>query len=230
MSRPLPRRYDHHPLTLFGEAVAAHLRPRMAILDVGSGRRPALAPPDRPAGARYVGLDLSATELDLAPAGSYDEHVVADISEPVEALRGGFDLIVSWQVLEHVRDMAGALEHAHGYLRPGGHLVAFLSGRNSIFGRLNTLLAPRAGVWLMHRLLRRPPDSVFPAYYDRCTSGELRALMAPWSGAEIRPVFLGASYFNFSRPLRDVYVAYETWAARTGRADLATHYLIVGRR
>ncbi|MEA2191323.1 MAG: hypothetical protein QOI73_1444 [Solirubrobacteraceae bacterium] len=230
MSRPLPRRYHRHPAVLFGDAVGTHLRSGSAILDVGSGRRPALAPEDRPGDSRYVGLDLSATELELAPLGSYDEHVVADISEPVEALLDGFDLVISWQVLEHVRDVAGALEHMRGYLRPGGHLVAFLSARNSIYGRLNTLLPAQTGVWLMRVLLRRNPDSVFPAYYDHCTSGELRTLMAPWTAAEIRPVFLGASYFNFSHALRDVYVAYENWAARTGRADLATHYLIVGRR
>jgi len=207
-----------------------NLRPNMAILDVGSGRRPALTSADRPVGSRYVGLDLSAAELRRAPAGAYDEHVVADIGEPIAELRDGFDLIVSWQVLEHVRDMQRALDHARSYLRPSGRFVALLSGRYSVFGTLNTLMPAGLGVWLLRCLLRRDPESVFPAYYDRCSGSELGHLMAAWTEAEITPLYLGASYFNFSATLRDVYLSYENWACRSGRGDLATHYMIVARR
>ncbi len=229
MSRPLPARYGRHPAELFAEAIRAGLRPEMAILDIGSGRRPALAIDDRPTGSHYVGLDLSADELERAGPGAYDEFVVADIAAPVDDLRGQFDLLVSWQVLEHVDDTESALEHARSYLRPAGRLVAVLSGRYSVNGVLNSALPPRVGVWLMRRLLQREPDTVFPAFYDRCTSGELVALMSRWAVAEITPLYLGASYFNFAIPLRDVYLAYESWALRTRRADLATHYLIVAQ-
>lgn len=230
MSRPLPTRYEHHPAELFAAAIRASLRPDMAILDVGSGRRPALAIASRPAGSRYVGLDLSAGELELAPQRAYDERVVADISTPVDELRDRFDLIVSWQVLEHVRDTQRALEHARSYLLPGGRLVAVLSGRYSVFGRLNTALPAGMGVWLMRHLLRRDPQSVFPAHYDRCSASELTHVMSAWTAAEITPLYLGASYFNFSMALRDVYLAYESRVFRAGRADLATHYLINASR
>lgn len=229
-ARPIPPRYDRHPAELFEAAVQANLRPGLDILDVGSGRRPALDPGTRPPGSRYAGLDISASELELAPGGSYSDHVVADITEPVPALRGQFDLIVSWQVLEHVRDTDRALRNLHDYLRPGGRLVAILSGRFSIFGMLNSVVPASAGVWLMERLLRRPPDSVFPAHYDRCHATALTRVLGDWSAAEVRPIYQGGSYFNFCLPLRSAYFGYENWAERSGRANLATHYLIVSER
>lgn len=230
MSRPLPARYDRHPTELFEAAIGVSLRPGMAILDVGSGRRPVLGIGDRPAGSRYVGLDLSAAELQRAPAGAYDERIVADIGEPVARLRDRFDLIVSWQVLEHVSDVQRALEHARSYLHAEGQLVALLSGRHSVNAVLNAALPAAVSAWLMRHLLGRDPETVFPAHYDRCSGSELVRLLADWTQPEITPLYLGASYFNFAATLRDVYVAYESWACRSGRSDLATHYLIVARR
>ena len=229
-ARSIPPRYDRHPVELFEEAVQANLRPGLDILDVGSGRRPALDPDTRPPGSRYAGLDICASELELAPRGSYSDHVVADVTQPVAALREQFDLIVSWQVLEHVRDTDRALRNLHDYLRPGGRLVAILSGRFSIFGMLNSVVPAGAGVWLMERLLRRPPDSVFPAHYDRCHASALARALRDWSAADVRPIYQGGSYFNFCLPLRSAYFGYENWAERSGRANLATHYLIVSER
>ena len=228
MTRPIPARYDHHPADLFAEQIRAVLRPDMAILDVGSGRRPALGA--RPPDCHYVGLDLLAAELERAPAGAYDEYVVADICDPVEELRDRFDLVVSWQVLEHVRDTRAAIASAQRYLRPGGTFVALLSGRRSVNAVLNRVMPERAGVWLMRRLLHRDPETVFAAHYDQCSGAELRGIMLAWQEAEITPLYLGASYFNFATALRDVYLAYESWACRTGRDGLATHYLVVARR
>ncbi len=227
MSAPIPARYDHHPAQLFADAVRAELRPGIAILDVGSGRRPALEPPARPPGCSYAGLDLSARELALAPAGSYGESVVGDVTTPIERLRGRFDLVVSWQVLEHVSDTGRALENMRAYLRPGGRLVALLSGRFSAFGVVNAAIPARLGVALMRRLLRRDPESVFPAHYDRCHAAALRRLVGPWTRAEVIPIFQGGAYFNFALPLRSAYFVYENWAHRTKKDALATHYLVV---
>lgn len=52
---------------------------------------------------RRVGLDISASELNNASPGSYDETWVIDITDHVPETNKSFSLIVMWQLLEHVK-------------------------------------------------------------------------------------------------------------------------------
>lgn len=223
-------RYEVDWVGHFLEVVDRGLEPGAHVLDVGPGPSPTVPPDRRPAACRYVAIDLSASELERAPAGSYDETVVSDVAVTVPQLRERFDLIVSWQVLEHVQDLAAVLENLRRYLRPGGRLVALFSGTFSAFGLLNRLIPPRAGVLAMKYLLNRDPDTVFPAYYDRCYDGALKTLLADWESSEIEPLYRGAIYFRFSRTLQRAYAAYEDWACDRGHRNLATHYLVTATR
>jgi len=178
----------------------------------------------------YVGLDISLNELRRAPRGSYDEFVAADVVETQEELRDRFDLIVSWQVLEHVKPLDAALDNLRSYLRPGGRMVALLSGSFSAFGLVNRVLPARAGVWAMERLLHRDPETVFPAHYDRCHHSGLVRVLGTWSRADVVPLYRGAVYFRFSRWLQAAYLAYENWASSACHRNLATHYLLDAQR
>ncbi len=202
----------------------------MDILDIGSGWAPSVPPAERPAGCRYVGLDLSRTELERAPEGSYDDMAIADVRELCPALRDRFDLALSCQVLEHVKPLAVAAGNVGSYLRPGGRFIAFFSGTFSIFGMLNRVLPQRSALWVMKTFLHRPADTIFPAYYDRCWAGALHRIFREWSSVEVVPSWHGAGYFAFFRPLQAAYVAYEEWACRSERVNLAPYYLIDARR
>lgn len=226
----IPSRYAETPTARFERAVGERLAPGVAVLDVGSGRHPALPAEALGDIGRYVGLDVSSDELDAAPPGIYTETRVADLTRRADELVGAFELIVSRQVLEHVSDLAATLENIRAYLRPGGHLVAMLSGALALQAVLNRLIPSPVGRRLMRDLLGRAPDSVFPAYYDRCRHSALTELLEPWRTAEIEPMYQGGAYLNFSPLLRYGYLAYEDWACRTARADLATHYVIVAGR
>lgn len=221
----LPERYPDF-LRSFGEAVQRLLHPGVSILDVGGGRTPTIPPELRPADCSYVGLDVAAEELRSAPPGSYDELLFDDITIRNPELAERFDVVVSWQVLEHVRDLPSAIRNIHDYLRPGGALVAELSGRFSVFALLNQLLPRRAGVWAMDRLLDRSPDTVFRAHYHRCWHSALRQLGRGWSQFDITPQYVAAVYFNFSPLLRNLYLSYENRLANSNYHNLATHYLI----
>jgi SAM-dependent methyltransferase len=225
-----PARYAEEWKGPFNERVEQALRPGIRILDVGSGRKPTVEPAARPPGCVYIGLDLSSAELDAAPPGSYDETFVGDIVDFRSELADRFDLIVSWQVFEHVRPMRHALENVRRYLRPRGLFVAHLSGRYSAFGLANQLIPHSVAVWAMKRLLKRDPASVFPAYYDRCSYTGLRNSLTRWSQVEVLPRYKGGGYFSFSTPLQRAYLVYENWAHRRERRNLATHYLICARR
>ena len=228
--RRLPDRYHRVWQEPFARRVDACLRPGMQILDVGPGRRPTLTSESRPPGSRYVALDASPQEMDRAQPGAYDDIVVADVATRVPELVCRFDLIVSWQVLEHVDGMREALEHLRAYLRPGGRLVAFFSGRFSAFALLNVLLPKRLGVSITARVMRRTPDTIFPAHYDGCYHGALERMLSPWSEREIVPEWNGAGYFRFSRALLTAYLAYEEWAVLGDHRNLATHYLVTATK
>ncbi|MDQ4131955.1 MAG: class I SAM-dependent methyltransferase [Actinomycetota bacterium] len=226
----LPAHYAGSWRDAFDSAVQRALRPGLRILDVGAGKSPALAPEKRPEGCRYVGLDLSRAQLEQAPVGSYDDWVVADATDWVPGLADSFDLVLSFQVLEHVKPLAGAMENLRRYLVPGGRLVAQLSGTFSVFGIANRLIPPGASMWLLERLLHRPRETVFPAYYDHCWSSALLDMLSEWSSTKVTPIWWGANYFQFSAPLKAGYLVYEEWTRLAGYRNLAPYYVVEAAR
>lgn len=210
----------------FHERVRAALRPGVRILDVGPGRSPTVPPAERPPGTMYVALERSREEVEAAAERSYDRVVVADAAAWQPELADSFDLVVSWQVLEHVKPLPRALAAIRGYLVPGGRLVAFLSGAFAAYAVANRLIPHALAVQVNRRLLGREPESMFPAHYDRCWYSALAQALEPWSAVEIVPLYRGASYFDFSPLLLRAYVAYERWAKERGHRNLATHYLV----
>ena len=225
----LPDRYARQMQDEFFARAEPLLVPDVAILDVGAGRYPTIAPADRPAGCRYVGLDIEAEELDAAGPGAYDEGIVGDITVPL-GRDGEFDLVLSWQVLEHVSPLDQAFENLRATLRPGGTLVAQLTGSNAAFAFFGRLLPQRAKLWLATRVLGHNEEEKFPTKYDRSSHRALSRLLEPWSDVEVVPFYRGAPYFKFSRPLMRAYLAYESAIERRRATNLATHYLVVARR
>ena len=129
----LPPRYAEQWRAPYDDRVSACLHDGIRVLDVGAGWKPSVARADRPADCWYVGLDMSIDELQRAPEGSYSALVVSDIChERIPRLEGYFDLVISCQVLEHIRPLPPAVANLRAYLRPGGRLVAFFSGAFSV--------------------------------------------------------------------------------------------------
>ena len=228
-SGQLPERYGPGGADPFFEAFyRPFLRPDMQILDVGGGRKPVIPLQARPARCRYVGLDVSVLELRRAPTGAYDEFVVADAAEHVPALERRFELVVSYQVLEHVRPLDEALKNFRTYLRPGGHLVAQLSGGYSAFAIASRVVPRRLVEPVLRILAGRAEETVFPTRYDRCSRDKLREMLSVWTNAEVVARYEGAGYFRFARLLQAAYVGYEELTI--ARPNLATHYVISATR
>lgn len=231
--RYFPARYQREAWFLgeqFDQEMEAALRPGMRILDLGSGRTPALGVDSRPPGCHYVGLDISLSELQKAPAGSYDEMFEADAIARNPALENSFDLVLSFQVLEHVKPLEAAFENMIAYLKPGGRLVAQMSGTFSLFGLINQVLPQALAVWVLRKATRRSPESIFPAHYHHCWASKLERMVSSCSEREVRPLYLGADYFTFFGPLARLYLAYENRAMRGGHRNLASHYLVTAVR
>ena len=229
----LPRRYSeygHGWRANFKDLAKPTWHTGATVLDVGAGRRPVFLPCERPPGVKYVGLDVLQSELDAAPVASYDETIAADASEHLQRLDRQFDLIVSWQVFEHLRSVPAALDNFYDYLKPGGLAVISLSGRYSLFGLINMLLPPRLGAGIVSHVMRRDRDTVFPAYYDHCYRSALDRLVQHWTSAHIVSAWAGAMYFRTLKPVQSAYIFYEEWAAASRYEDLATHYFMQLRK
>jgi SAM-dependent methyltransferase len=230
--RRLPTRYESD---LWDKRFKSHLdtllAPGIAILDIGSGRRPTVGPDARPSDLTYVGLDIDADELAAAGSGAYDEVVTAPVEEPIASLEGRFDVAISFFAFEHVRSTAAALENIRSYLKPGGTLVAQLAGAWSPFSLANRLVPGDVARFLLQRTHERDPETVFPARYDSCRHSALTGLLErSWSEYEVLPLFTGAGYVLFSRVLTAAYIAYEEWAFRRDKRDLAPYYLVRATR
>jgi SAM-dependent methyltransferase len=226
----MPARYAGSQRDEFDGRARRSLLPGAAVLDVGAGAHPTFPTGERPSGGTYVGLDITATELDAAPPGSYDEKVVADVGTRVAGLVNRFDLALSWQVLEHVKPLEAAIENMRAYLKPGGRLVAQMSGTFSVFGILNRVLPGQTSSWLVNRLTGRPSADIFPAHYHHCYAAALRRMSTQWTRFEVVPRFLGGDYFAFSPTVRAAYLGFEEWAARGHHDNLAGYYLIDATR
>ena len=231
LHKELPDRYvTEEWAENFHSRVTNRLQPGIRILDVGAGRTPTIATNERPDGASYVGLDLTAQELELAPPGSYDDTVTADVTTFQPQLEEAFDLVVCFQVLEHVRPLGAAFDNMRRYLRPGGTLVAQFSGTFSLFGLASRVVPQWAIQRLIDRILPGHSYVTFPAYYDKCWQKAIQHTLRMWSRADVVPYYAGLGYFNSVAPLRAGYLAWEEWTMAHKWHNLAPYYVVDATR
>jgi SAM-dependent methyltransferase len=155
------------------------LRPHDVVLDVGCGW---VLPIDVPLDVRLVGLDNDAEAL--ARNSNIDEAIVGDILD-VQLPAAAFDLVLCWNVLEHLQRLDRPLATMARAIRPGGALVVGIPKRRSLKG-LVTRATPHAfHVWAYRRLLGwtnagTPGHGPYPTYFARALSARgLSALGRP---------------------------------------------------
>jgi len=94
------------------------------VLDAGCGAG-ALVAELTAGGLTVTGLDVSGRAIEAAtrahPESRFLRHSLEEVPWPVD--RGSFDVVVSFEVIEHLLRPRRLLEGAHEALRPGGHLA-----------------------------------------------------------------------------------------------------------
>ncbi|HZK67140.1 MAG TPA: methyltransferase domain-containing protein [Chloroflexota bacterium] len=96
------------------------------VLDLGCGGG-MLAEPLARAGARLTGIDVSFNALaaarDHARQSALGIGYLRSLGEELPFRDGAFDLVVAFDVLEHLEDLPMAMEEIGRVLRPGGRFV-----------------------------------------------------------------------------------------------------------
>jgi 2-polyprenyl-6-hydroxyphenyl methylase/3-demethylubiquinone-9 3-methyltransferase len=192
-----------------GNVVPRYAKPNLLVYDVGGGKHPNISRErKRELALRIIGLDADSGEMRAAPAGYYDGTICADITQYRRA--GDADLVVCDALLEHVYDTNAALQGIASILKTGGAALLFVPSRRAVYAWMNRLLPQSWKRWLLFRIYpERRPLQGFPAYYDRCTPGEI-TILARRCGLQVESLrsYFHSDYFTFFFPL---HVVWRVW-------------------
>jgi SAM-dependent methyltransferase len=136
--------------------------PKLRVLDAGCGTQNYLRF-DRP--VHVTGIDISAAQLEKNPELS--ERIVGDLQTyelPVMA----YDVVVCWDVLEHLKDPRSALIRLANAVAPGGILVVGSPNPASLKGMVTRLTPYKFHVWVYRRFFNDGDGgNPFPTYMRR---------------------------------------------------------------
>lgn len=135
----------------------------LRVLEAGCGSSTHLRlPEDR----WLVGIDISQRQLERH--AGLNERILGDLQE-YEWPNNSFDLIVCWDVLEHLFDPGRAMMRMFGALREGGVVVLALPNRSSLKGWITRLTPFAVHSWFYRYIIgdTRPRDQIdqFPTFF-----------------------------------------------------------------
>jgi SAM-dependent methyltransferase len=111
--------------------------PRLKLAEIGSGSGLVQRQFEDQFGAEIDGFDLNERALQNAVSRK-SRRFCYNIHARVDRLRGAYDAIVLFDVIEHIDDDRGFLESALFHLKPGGWLIINVPALMSLFSAYDT--------------------------------------------------------------------------------------------
>jgi uncharacterized UPF0146 family protein len=201
----------------FLESLAS--RPRVKrVCEIGGGANPALSLDFIERNKlEYVVLDISSEELAKTPKGYF--KVQADITSPSLSIRGGYDLVFSRFVAEHVSSGLDFHRNVWKLLSKDGiafHYFPTLYAPPFVINRLLPEPLAEFMVLLIHPYrTREGTNAKFPAYYSWCkgpTSKQIKKFEEIGYRVEEYIGFFGHPYcYSWIKPIAKVH----SWISTT---------------
>jgi 2-polyprenyl-3-methyl-5-hydroxy-6-metoxy-1,4-benzoquinol methylase len=166
------------------------VRPAMRVLEVGCGRGAFLAKV-KGLGATAVGMELNGAAAAVAAARGVD-IVQHDIDAAPAEWRNSFDLVTTFQVVEHVRQPYDFCRTLFSFVKPGGVLHVAVPNHDSFMRYSATLLDLPP-----HHATRWNARSLF-FVGERLGARNTRVIKGPLEAIHVDP-FLDASRKRFGR-------------------------------
>ncbi len=133
---------------------------RFSVLEAGCGERCAL---DYSAAAQVTGVDISSALLERNPR--LDHRIVSDL-ERAQLAEESFEMVVCWDVLEHLENPREALDNLTRALVPGGMLIVKVPNLNSVKGLATKYTPYRFHRWVYRRFAVSDGTQPFPTRFD----------------------------------------------------------------
>lgn len=206
------------------------------LLEIGGGRSPSLTPAE----AAKAGIELTINDIDpraLAQAPEAFEKAQFDISGEIHSTwEGGFDLVMSRMVFEHVRDAPRGWANVLRLLAPGGVALAFHPTLYAPPFLIHWLMQEEHAARILRRLIpdRRDGDEpTIPARYEMCFSdpAKLEPILKRlgYSDVLVAP-FWRHSHFRHIPLLREADDALQDFAEKRDWRKLSTYAYTLARR
>jgi SAM-dependent methyltransferase len=175
------------------------VREKVRVLEAGCGSMSYLDFRDK---AYVAGLDLS--ERQLERNDSLDERILGDVESYPLPVRE-FDIIVCWNVLEHVPHPNRALRNFANAIRDDGIVILAIPNVRSIKGLVTKFTPYRFHLWVHRSLLRRADAGTdgrgpFPTFLRAAIAP--RALLSAASDAGLAAAYVSLYEGNQQKRLR----------------------------
>ena len=176
---------------------------------------------------RYVGLDI---EHRPGCDRVYDDFIIRSIEQPIGVAA---DLVISFTLLEHVRDNEAAIASIYGALRAGGTTYHYIPSKSHPYS-----LALRAvGPTLQKRLiaLLRPAaveETGYPAFFNRCSPSAMAHLFRQtgFTNISVSPFYRANDYFAFFTPAYVAVSLFENAAHALGLRMFCSGFIVSAER
>ena len=215
----------------FIAAIRSGLRPGMVVLDVGGGKRPAIAPDLKASlDLRVIGVDISQEELKAAPPGCYDQTICGDITEG--AALPTADLVIARSVTEHVTDPSAMYRNILHALRPGGSLISYVPNKFAPYALVNAALPNQLSkVLLSFFHWESKEETGFPVLYRQCYPSRLEALLVGvgFGDVQIYPSYR-SEYCNFFLPFHASELAWQLFTSRLNQRNLCETFTVIAHK
>ena len=114
-----------------------------SLIEVGAGDSERLIDvskrysPERAVGLDYIQGGCDRLKKKAHQAGAKIDVVCADMFSPPAELKGSFDFVMSYGVVEHFHDLPGVVRAIASFAKPGGIVVTLIPhNKNTLYGRL----------------------------------------------------------------------------------------------
>jgi SAM-dependent methyltransferase len=206
------------------------------VAELGGGANPFVADLDKWGFTEHrIVVDISANEL--AKAQGDVETRVADLCKPIEGEQGGYDLVFSKMLCEHLPNPRVFHENCFKLLRPGGLSVHYFPTLFTFPFMVNKIIPEELARKILDKVqpgrLELGNLDKFPAYY-RWTTGPTRRAYRRFESIGFRVEqyhsTFGHHYYHFVKPLDAVERAKSSFLLKHPVASLTSFSVVVLRK